>query len=93
MTGLRAFAVCLIIVLACNSAEYLAKALDSQIDATIEGNSIKFSSNEYETKVLFPLIEQTLSDDPTSKLVQINYKLGNRISGENEHFDAYFKLK
>lgn len=87
MADLRAFAVCLIVVLAYNSAEYLAKALDSHIDATIEGNPIKSSSNEYKTKVLFPLIKQTVSDDPSSKLVQINYKLGNRINGENEDFD------
>jgi len=81
MGRLVAFAVCLSLTIALNSAEFSAKSLDSNIDVNVQNLTFTILNEDKAFKVSYPLIQEQLSDGKSPKL-QINYRLGLRISGD-----------
>ncbi|XP_031628578.1 uncharacterized protein LOC116344250 [Contarinia nasturtii] len=81
MDRLVAFTVCLILVIALNSAEFSAKSLDSNINVIVQNVTFSFLNGDKEVKVLYPLIQEQLSDGVSPK-VAILHKLGDRINGD-----------
>lgn len=75
--GRLVFTVCLIFVIALNSAEFSAKVIDSNIDAIVEDLATTLSESK-ELKEL--LIQEQLSDGPK---LQITYRLGSRTNGKS----------
>lgn len=81
MVRLGAFAICFVLAIALNSAICSTKAFDSNVNVAVVHNLTTFLSENPDVKILHPLIREQLSDGASPK-IQINYRLGNRISGE-----------
>lgn len=76
MIRLGAFAVCLVLAFS------LAKSspIDSDVKVAVVHNLTTFLNDNPDVKVLYPLVKEQLSPSPK---LQINYRLGNRISGKD----------
>ncbi|XP_055298544.1 uncharacterized protein LOC129566529 [Sitodiplosis mosellana] len=77
MVRLGLFAICLVLAFGYCSA----KAIDSNVKVAVVHNLTTFLSENPDVKLLQPLIKEQLGDVALPKL-QINYRLGNRISGD-----------
>lgn len=55
--------------------------INSDVKFAIVHNLTTFLNENPNVKLLYPLVKEQLSEDPSTKL-QINYRLGNRIGGK-----------
>lgn len=59
--------------------------LESNVKFAVVHNLTTYLNENPDVKILYPLVKDQLSEDPSNKL-QINYRLGNRIGGKNPIF-------
>lgn len=91
MIDSRAFAICLVLAFALNSVVCSTEAIDPNVKVAVVHNLTTFLRENPDVKLLQPLIKEQLSDVASPKL-QINYRLGDRISGKNGDFNSKPKV-